>query len=157
MSEHPSAIQFHEVPLTAQGRLRSEWVRLRHALWNGGLEALDQQLGQLADQGVSYIGFIACESDGTAIAFAEAGLRPYVNGCKTSPVVFLEGIYVEPAHRELGLARLLVDKVAAWGRAAGCTEFASDAHLDNLDSHAMHRALGFTETSRVVYFRKPLD
>jgi aminoglycoside 6'-N-acetyltransferase I len=43
--------------------------------------------------------------------------------------------------------------VADWGRAQGCSEFASDAELENVDSHAMHRALGFVETERVVYFR----
>jgi aminoglycoside 6'-N-acetyltransferase I len=34
---------------------------------------------------------------------------------------------------------------------------ASDALLDNGASHAMHRALGFEETERVVFFRKPLE
>jgi aminoglycoside 6'-N-acetyltransferase I len=38
----------------------------------------------------------------------------------------------------------------------GCTELASDALLDNQASHAMHEALGFAETERVVYFLKPL-
>jgi aminoglycoside 6'-N-acetyltransferase I len=38
----------------------------------------------------------------------------------------------------------------------GCTEFVSDARLENEASHAMHRRLGFTETSRVVYFLKSL-
>nr|WP_241823604.1 GNAT family N-acetyltransferase [Sphingomonas sp. Sph1(2015)] len=47
----------------------------------------------------------------------------------------------------------LVAAVADWGRAQGCSEFASDAELENVDSHAMHRALGFVETERVVYFR----
>jgi aminoglycoside 6'-N-acetyltransferase I len=28
--------------------------------------------------------------------------------------------------------------------------------LDNSQSHAMHRAIGFSETERVIYFRKPL-
>jgi aminoglycoside 6'-N-acetyltransferase I len=34
---------------------------------------------------------------------------------------------------------------------------ASDAFLDNSASHQMHGALGFSETERVVYFRKSLD
>ncbi|MBV8636773.1 MAG: GNAT family N-acetyltransferase [Candidatus Eremiobacteraeota bacterium] len=96
--------------------------------------------------------------DGNRIAgFAEASIRrDYVNGCETSPVVFLEGIYVLPGHRKRGIARALSDAVAAWGRKAGCTEFASDALVENTDSHAMHCALGFEETERVVYFRKLL-
>lgn len=33
---------------------------------------------------------------------------------------------------------------------------ASDALLENVSSHCMHRGLGFEETERVVYFRKDL-
>jgi aminoglycoside 6'-N-acetyltransferase I len=43
-----------------------------------------------------------------------------------------------------------------WGRAQGCTEFASDALIENVVSIAAHRALGFTEIDRVVTFRKDL-
>ena len=103
------------------------------------------------------INLIARLPDGRAVGLAEAGLRhDYVEGCKTSPVAFLEGIYVAPDCRRMGIARGLVTAVEAWARAQGCTEFASDAALDNLESHQMHGALGFSETRRVVYFRKML-
>ncbi len=71
-------------------------------------------------------------------------------------MLFLEGIYVREDARRQGVARALVGVVQAWGGALGCLDFASDAALDNTDSHALHRALGFIETERVVYFRKPL-
>ncbi len=91
------------------------------------------------------------------IGFAEAAIRQdYVNGCDSSPVLFLEGLFVDPGHRRRGVAGALVAAVADWGRAQGCSEFASDAEIDNLDSHAMHLALGFAETERVVYFRREL-
>ena len=100
---------------------------------------------------------VACTDAGDAVGFAEARLRTdYVNGCETSPVLFLEGIYVEPSWRTQGIARLLCEHLASWGATRGCTEFASDALLDNRLSHAVHSALGFTETERVVYFRRPL-
>ena len=91
------------------------------------------------------------------VGFVEATVRnDYVNGCATSPVVFLEGVYVEPWARRQGAARALVGAAEEWGRKMDCREFASDALLENSDSHAMHRALGFEETERVVYFRKDL-
>ncbi len=46
--------------------------------------------------------------------------------------------------------------VAAWAKERGLTELASDALLDNSVSHAAHKAIGFEETERVVYFRKRL-
>ncbi|MEO5807063.1 aminoglycoside 6'-N-acetyltransferase [Devosia sp.] len=135
------------------------WLELRLALWPGE-DRRNEFIGEisqmLADAGDT-VTFIAWDDRAGAVGFVEAGLRhDFVNGCETSPVAFLEGVYVSPAYRRRGVAGLLVDTVADWGRQRGCAEFASDALLDNTQSHAMHHALGFQETQRVVYFRKVL-
>ncbi|MFJ6324022.1 MULTISPECIES: aminoglycoside 6'-N-acetyltransferase [unclassified Rhizobium] len=134
-----------------------DWVRLRAELWpNGSFERHRAELAQFASN-KNAVAFLAIDSANHAVGFAEATLRhDYVNGCETSPVAFLEGIYVRGEHRRQGIAEALCHAVAGWGRAAGCSEFASDALIDNLDSHAFHEALGFAETRRVVYFRKLL-
>lgn len=112
---------------------------------------------QLARPG-KHAHFLALTPEGEAIGLAEAAVRhDHVNGTNTSPVGFLEGLYVAPAHRRQGVARHLVAAVARWAALHGCEELASDALLDNETSHAMHLALGFEETERVVYFRKPLS
>jgi aminoglycoside 6'-N-acetyltransferase I len=135
------------------------WVALRHALWP---EEPEQELRSEAqallwDQR-DFIALLVRLPDGTAAGFAEAALRhDHVNGCATSPVAFLEGIYVQPKHRRKGLARLLCRAVEDWAKRIGCREFASDALIDNTSSHSMHRALGFEETERVVYYRKTLS
>lgn len=134
------------------------WSTLRHALWPDASadKHTDEIIEILAEPGAS-IALIARADDGTALGFAEASIRHgYVNGCDTSPVGFLEGIYVKPEHRRYGVAAKLVAAVDAWVRSQGCTELASDAPIDNTTSHHMHNALGFTETQRVVYFRKRL-
>ncbi|MBO9711935.1 aminoglycoside 6'-N-acetyltransferase [Sphingomonas sp.] len=135
-----------------------DWARMRHALWGDEASAED-----LRDEAAEALGapdtlvLIARAADGSAAGFAEAAIRrDYVNGCDTSPVAFLEGIHVEPAHRRQGLASALVDGVAVWGRAQGCIEFASDALVEDVESHRFHAAAGFEETERVVYFRKAL-
>ena len=100
---------------------------------------------------------VALADDGRLLGMAEASIRrDYVNGCETSPVGFLEAIYVVDEARRQGVARALVDAVASWTRDKGLTELASDADLGNTISHAMHDALGFEESQRVVFFRKPL-
>jgi aminoglycoside 6'-N-acetyltransferase I len=71
-------------------------------------------------------------------------------------VAFLEGIYVEPAFRRTGVARQLVQAVEDWAKLAGCSELASDTDIANVASQQLHNALGFSETQRVVYFRKLL-
>ena len=90
-------------------------------------------------------------------AFAEATLRfDYVNGCDTSPVAFLEGIFVREEVRGSGVGRGLLEVVRDWAKERGCLELASDADIDNTASHAFHRALGFAETQRTVFFRQKL-
>jgi aminoglycoside 6'-N-acetyltransferase I len=79
-----------------------------------------------------------------------------VNGCNSSPVAFLEGLYFEPCWRNRGVARLLCKTVAEWAASLGCSEFASDVELGNEVSQQVHIALGFSETERVVYYRKEL-
>ena len=135
------------------------WLELRLALWPGDRrDEFAVEIAKLVISPGETFNVIAYADDGEAMGFAEADLRhDYVEGCVTSPVAFLEGIYVAPTYRRQGVAAALVRAVEDWGRLKGCTEFASDAELSNLDSQSMHRALGFEETNRVVYFRKQIS
>ena len=100
--------------------------------------------------------FLAMGGD-APVGFAQCQLRhDYVEGCDTSPVGFLEGIYVEDGYRRSGVARLLLRACENWARSVGCTEFASDCELDNLDSLAWHLKAGFAEVNRTIWFAKKL-
>lgn len=135
------------------------WTGLRAALWpdHSVQDHRADVVRTFLSGGDRAAAFLCQINQGETVGFAEATLRSdYVEGCKTSPVLFLEGIYVVPAYRQKGAARLLCDAVAEWGRSAGCSEFASDAQLDNVVSHRFHEALGFEETKRIVFFRKDL-
>ena len=134
------------------------WLELRRALWphHDATFHLDE-MSRFCAEPRRFGQFIATADDGTPLGFIEIALRSdYVNGTRTSPVAFLEGIYVAPLARKLGVAKALVRAGEVWARERGCVEFASDAAIDNQISHAMHRALGFAETQRVVFFRKAL-
>ena len=101
--------------------------------------------------------FVAYGDGGEPIGFIEASLRSdYVNGTSSSPVGFIEGLYVVERARGRGVGRALVQAAERWAREHGCREMASDVLLENESGHAAHRALGFEETDRVVYFRKNL-
>lgn len=132
---------------------------LRAALWPqlSLAEHLDELTTRLLERSADFAAFVAMTAEDDVAGFAEAALRrDYVNGCETTPVIFLEGIYVTPKHRRTGAARMLVAAVEDWGQRLGCAELASDALLDNYDSHAFHLGAGFQETERVVFFRKAL-
>ena len=96
-------------------------------------------------------------SNSQPVGFAQCQLRhDYVEGTDSSPVGYLEGIYVAELHRRRGFARLLLAACEVWAQEQGCTEFASDCELDNIDSFHFHLGLGFEEANRIICFTKKL-
>ena len=100
--------------------------------------------------------FLAMEG-GIPVGFAQCQLRhDYVEGTDSSPVGYLEGIYVREAFRGRGTAGALLSACEDWARGRGCAEFASDCELGNAGSVAFHLGAGFTEANRIVCFTKRL-
>jgi aminoglycoside 6'-N-acetyltransferase I len=100
---------------------------------------------------------LVAEKSGRVVGFIEVGLRSHADGCDTrQPVGFVEGWYVEPAHRGTGVGRALMSKAEDWARAQGCRELASDTWIDHEPSQRAHEALGFEVVDRCVNFRKAL-
>ena len=97
-------------------------------------------------------------ADGRPVGFAQCGLRrDYVEGTQTSPVGYLEGIYVAEGYRGHGYARELLTACEDWAKGKGCSEFASDCILSNEDSLRFHLAVGFIEANRIICFTKKLS
>ena len=133
----------------------TDWARMRRALWpHHNLETLTQELTRLV-KSRKFQGWIALK-DGEAVAFAEAYLRDFANGCDGTPVVFLEGIWVSPGSRRQGIGGRLIKAIEMWALKKGLTEIGSDAELGARLSHRSHLGWGFKETERVVYFKKDL-
>ena len=117
--------------------------------------------GELAEEFAEIMGeggaFFLAFSDDEAVGFAQCQLRrDYVEGTSTSPVGYLEGIYVTPSCRRRGIARELLAACEGWAREQGCREFASDCELGNMESLSLHLALGFREANRIICFAKKL-
>lgn len=91
------------------------------------------------------------------IGFAQCQLRhDYVEGTDTSPVGYLEGIYVVGGCRKKGIARKLLSACESWAKAKGCLEFASDCELNNAQSLQFHLKVGFEEANRIICFTKQI-
>jgi len=137
----------------------SDWLRLREALWpseagHSHAAEVEQYFAGRLDMPLEVL--IARDESGGAIGFAELSIRAYAEDCVTDRVAYLEGWYVIPEARRHGVGRALVDAAEDWARQQGCSEFASDALLDNDVSASAHEALGFTETVQIRCFRKTL-
>lgn len=99
-----------------------------------------------------------CRANGKSIAFQNTSLRrDYVAGAHSSPVGYLEGIFVEKNYRGRGIARKLVEEAEKWAAGKGCTEIGSDSELKNIGSRKFHKAIGFKEVERIVAYIKKID
>jgi aminoglycoside 6'-N-acetyltransferase I len=136
-----------------------QWAALRRALWPPEEDGEHEReiaaffAGTLHDVAEA---FLACDDSGRAVGFAEVSLRSHAEGCRSTPVAYLEGWFVAEAVRRTGVGAALIEAVEAWGRGQGCREIASDTEIDNVISQRAHQAIGFEESDRVVCFRKSL-
>ncbi len=132
-------------------------AKLAIQMWEDNvLEKLAAELAEIigSSEAVVFLGTV----DGNAIGFAQCQLRhDYVEGTETSPVGYLEGVFVEEKYRKQGYAKQLLAACENWAKEQGCTEFASDCELDNTESMKFHLSLGFEEANRVICFTKPLE
>lgn len=95
--------------------------------------------------------------DEKPVGFAQCQLRrEYVEGTGTSPLGYLEGIFVLEAYRLRGYAKELLLSCEKWSKEKQCSEFASDCELENDDSLRFHIAMGFEEANRIICFRKSI-
>ncbi|MCL1699538.1 aminoglycoside 6'-N-acetyltransferase [Lysinibacillus sp. Bpr_S20] len=125
-------------------------------LWpNHTLDEFKEELGQLinAENATIFLAYV----DDEAVGFAQCQLRTdYVEGTHSSPVGYLEGLFVKEQYRQKGFAKFLIESCEHWAKHKGCTEFASDCEIQNLESLAVHLKLGFSEANRIICFTKEL-
>ena len=133
------------------------WLMLRCALWpDDDIDNHRVELELVLGDKHRRTALLCVDEQDAAIGFAEVSLRPRVDGCATSPVGFLDALFVKPDARRTGVARALVEAAQAWASSRGCGEFASEVSFGNDDGQAAHTAFGFLELERVVRYRMAL-
>lgn len=100
--------------------------------------------------------FVWQRADGHLGGFASVSLRPWAEGCVSTPVPYVEGWYVAPDLRGQGIGRALLAAIEQRCRDHGYVELGSDAEPGNVLSHRAHVALGFEPTLQLQFFRKRL-
>ena len=133
-----------------------QWLRLREAVYTGLNREYHRQEMEIYHRDSTKECLLAVGESGKVIGMIELSLRNVVDGCLTSPVGYIEGIYIEPAFRGSGVARRLHQLAEDWCRDQGCQELATDAELDNRDAQQFHERMGFEESYRIVEYRKSL-
>ncbi|WBW95570.1 aminoglycoside 6'-N-acetyltransferase [Oceanirhabdus sp. W0125-5] len=95
--------------------------------------------------------------NGENIGFIHVAIRrDYVEGSDSSPVGYVEGIYVKQNYRKQGIARELFAKGEKWALLKGCSQMGSDIEYDNKVSYDFHKNIGFQEANRIICFIKEI-
>lgn len=138
------------VPISKENE--KDWISLCTALWS------DTTADDLREGYQTYkLSDFLYYKDKEAIAFISLSIRhEYVPGTKSSPVGYLEGIYVKPKFRKSGIGKELIDFMKKWAYEQGCNELASDVEFGNEDSQLFHESIGFTEVPRFVSYTMDL-
>jgi aminoglycoside 6'-N-acetyltransferase I len=132
-----------------------DWLEMALALWSyeskEDMEALFHTLFTSENDEM-----LMCRTDsGIAVGFANISIRKeYVEGSNSSPVGYIEGIYVKPEFRKQGIAKKFVELAEDWSRKRGCAELGSDTEVENIESQKFHRNIGFDRESHIVHFIK---
>lgn len=116
-------------------------------------ESLTEKYEKVLNQKTSriFLLYLNC----SPIAFAHCQLRyEYVEGTKTSPVGYLEGIFVKKEYRKEGYSKFLIKSCESWLKTKNCSEFASDSGIDNNDSYCFHMSNDFIEVNRIICYKK---
>ena len=137
------------------------WLAMRAKLFDDEDPALlDEEARQIAQLGTlksqPFQCLLAFDAD-SPVGFIELTIRSSAEECMTSPVLYIEGWYVEPTHQGNGVGRLLMDAAFEWGREHGCREAASDARPDNTGSINAHHAIGFEDAGVIHCFRRSIE
>ena len=143
--------------MTAEKEHLQDAVKLVMKLWPGHEEA---EMLECVQEYMEHEGktVLLAKEEGSYWGICLVSLRhDYVEGTEGSPVGYLEGIYVEKEHRNLGTARTLLKGAQQWAKEKGCREFASDCEMDNTESLAFHLACGFEEANRIICFVKEIE
>lgn len=135
----------------------ADWVMLGKEFWPRHSEAdikkdFKRMLGSKKEQS-----FLCRNERGYAIGFINLAIRTdYVEGSKTSPVGYLEGIYVKKAYRNQGVAKMLFGAAQKWFVKKKVSEIGSDAMASNKVSQKFHKSLGFKKGETLVHFIKKI-
>lgn len=135
----------------------SEWLSMATQLWP---EYDPRELSQTVADGIQSKKYrrLLCQNEpGVYVGFIDLSLRhDYVEGSSTTPVGYIEGVFVKPEFRNMGVGKFMVAEAGKWAKQNGCSEIGSDTSLTNIDSQNFHERVGFEKSDVVVHFIKKL-
>jgi len=133
-----------------------DWLKLRKSLWpEYSLDDLETEMHQYYNQIEKNPTFIAEDPELDICGFIEVSIRNSAPGCRTKNVGYIEGWYVKPECRQMGIGKKLVSTAEKWAMSRGCKEMASNAEEYPVSTVA-HKSLGYERVTNDIRFRKTI-
>ena len=127
------------------------YIVLIKKLWNDIKDAEIDTIMMESYQGKHTV-YVA-EYKNKIIGFLNTSHRTdYVEGTSSSPVGYIEGVYVEETYRHNHVAKNLIYHAIEAFNKQGILEVASDVEIDNKASLKFHDKIGFKEVSTIKHF-----
>lgn len=130
------------------------WIQFRQSLYHDvEIEFHEEEIELILKDSTKATFLVFEKEDEMPIGMLELSLRNVVDGCLTSPVGYIEGIYLDEKTRGKGYGKLMVDFSKKWAKNQGCSELGCDAELDDIKAQSFHQKMGFKETYRIVQYK----
>ena len=134
------------------------FITLTYKLWQNTPSEDHENMIKAAIGSDSHLILIAKDAQGNLQGFSMVSIRTdYVEGAKTSPTGYLEGIYVNPDYRGSGISRHFLEASEVWLKKNNCSQLGSDTWLSDHSSRSFHKHMGFWEEDELVHFLKDLN
>ena len=135
----------------------SDWVILGQEFWpRHSAEDIKKDFKRMLDS-KNERSFVCIDNE-EPIGFINLAIRTdYVEGSKTNPVGYLEGIYVKKAYRKKGIAKMLFKEAEKWFKTKKVREIGSDAMVQNVVSQKFHKSLSFKKGEILIHYIKKIS
>ncbi len=140
-------------------RDKKHWIEMRSQLWPDSASEHPQQIQNFFDHCSNDIveTLLIFSPQNEVAGFIELNLRNFAEGSTAFKVPYIEGWFIKKPFRGCGYGKQLIQAAEQWAKQQGYRELASDTEIDNHQSIAIHKHLGYKEVERVVCFLKALD
>lgn len=96
-------------------------------------------------------------NDDQILGLVELSSRNIVDGCLSSPVAYIEGLYLKKEYRAKGIGKKAVETIKNWCKENGFSELGTDTELKNINAQKFFKSAGFQESYRIVEFYTKID
>ena len=96
---------------------------------------------------------LLAKSDEEYIGFIHMSIRSgFVEGADTTPVGYIEGVYVKPDYRRKGVAKELYHAGLEWLKSEKCSQIGADIGINDNMCPDFYIGMGYKEANRIICY-----